>query len=482
MIYKLSEHKFFNVSGHIFLFLVYESAIFQLEPEFEKIIALFDAADCLTKKEIINRIKAADFENSEETADSLVKRRIFIAETKEKKAVQNIYNNIALKTLVFNMSDACNLNCLYCYHNNDKENDEKGIMTTDTAEKALDFLFTNSGDEVEIIFFGGEPLINFDLITFISAYAQKKALKTKNLETKNLEANKKVSFAITTNATLLTDAVIDFFYENQIGITVSIDGPKKIHDRFRQFADGSPSYKLMIPKIKKLIDNFREKGGKPVVARVTVAKGSEQYIPETIDHLLQLGFAEVGVAPVTTDDISYQLDNKEMDFLLDKFNELSDKFLQAALDDKFFGFTNLIDLLVVLHEGEVKNYPCGAGLGLFAVSANEKLYLCQRLIGNDSLCMGNLSDGFDIQAVENFRKKAELSKKQECRACWARFICAGGCYHEALVREKKLTKANLHYCEWIKKWIETGLCVYGEIVLKNPDYLDKLSMLRGKNF
>jgi uncharacterized protein len=93
--------------------------------------------------------------------------------------------------------------------------------------------------------------------------------------------------------------------------------------------------------------------------------------------------------------------------------------------------------------------------------------------------MGNLTDGFDMEAVKNFRKKAEISQKQECRNCWLRFICAGGCYHEALVREKKLTKANLHYCKWIKEWIETGLKIYGRIFLENPIYLDKLSMLRG---
>ena len=477
MTYKLNEHKLFNVSGHTFLFLVYKSAIFQLEPGFEEIIGLFSASECLSRKEIARRIKAANVQNYEETANNLIEQRIFVtaeANRKNEQNEQNIYDKIALKTLVFNLTDACNLSCLYCYHNNgsyynnDYDNEKKAAMTTGTAEKAVDFLFDNSGNEVDIIFFGGEPLINFDLITFISAYAKNKALETK----------KKVSFAVTTNATLLSEAVIDFFYENRIGVTVSIDGSKEIHDRFRQFANGASSYEIMIPNIKNLIENFRKKGGKPVVARVTVAKDSH-HVPETIEHLLDLGFAEVGFGPVTTDDISYQLDNEQMNILLDKFNELSDKFLQAALEDKFFGFTNLIDLLVVLHEGEVKNYPCGAGLGLFAVSADEKLYLCQRLIGNDSLCMGNLSDGFDIPAVESFRKKAELSKKQECKNCWARFICAGGCYHEALIREKKLTKANLHYCEWIKKWINKGLRIYGEIVVQNPDYLDKLSMLRG---
>jgi uncharacterized protein len=466
MIYKIADHKIFNVKDHIFLFLAYESAIFELEPKVEKIINLFNEAQ-LNKEEIVEKIKVSGIDNYEELADTLIRQRLFIPSDAYEKYTNKIYNN-KIKTLVFNITDACNLRCLYCYHNNG--NYKENAMTTRTAEKAVDFLFDNSGsnDEVVIVFFGGEPILNFDLITFIVGYAQKKASKLK----------KKAEFAITTNGTLLYEEVIDFFYENEIGVTVSIDGSKKIHDRFRKFSNGGSSYDKMLPNIKNLIDIFREKGGKPVVARVTVAKDAK-HVPETIEHLLKLGFAEAGFGPVTTDNLSFQLDNKEMTVLLNKFKELSDKFLQAALNDKFFGFTNLIDLLVILHEGEVKNYPCGAGLGLFAVSSDEKLYLCQRLIGNDSLCMGNLSDGFDISAVENFRKKAELSGKPECKTCWARFICAGGCYHEALVREKKLTKANLHYCKWIKEWIETGLKIYGRIFLENPIYLDKLSMLRG---
>lgn len=307
-----------------------------------------------------------------------------------------------------------------------------------------------------------------DLITFITGYAQKKAKKLQ----------KKAEFAITTNGTLLTEKVIDFFYQNKIGVTVSIDGPQEIHDKFRQFADGGSSYKAILPKIKNLINKFQTKGGKPVVARVTVAKNAA-HLPQTLEHLLKLGFAEAGFGPVTTDNPAYQLNTDEMKIMLNKFKELSDKFLRYADEDKFYGFTNIIDLLVLLHQGEVKNYPCGAGLGLFAVSAEEKLYLCQRLIGNKAFCMGNLSDGFDTEAVKKFRKKAELNAKPECGLCEVRYICAGGCYHEALIREKKLTKANLHYCEWIKEWIKYGLKIYGKLILKNPDYLNKLSMLRG---
>jgi uncharacterized protein len=165
--------------------------------------------------------------------------------------------------------------------------------------------------------------------------------------------------------------------------------------------------------------------------------------------------------------------------LLAQFELLSELFLDRAREDRFVGFTNLIDLLVTLHEGEVKAYPCGAGLGLFSVSADGGIYLCQRLTGEGKAAMGDIFTGLDETKIENFRRTGHLSSKPRCRKCWAQIICAGGCYHEALVREGELTAANLHYCDWIKRWIETGLKVYGRLHSEKPDYLDKLSALRG---
>ncbi len=192
-----------------------------------------------------------------------------------------------------------------------------------------------------------------------------------------------------------------------------------------------------------------------------------------------IDFAEAGFEPVTTCDLAYQLDSTEMDLLLIWFKTLSERFLKAATRDEFFGFSNMIDLLVVLHEGEVKTHPCGAGLGLFSVDPDGDLYLCQRLTGEQRLRMGDVTGGLDEARVREFREQAEISRKKVCTSCWARNECAGGCYHEALVREGNPTAPNLHYCDWIKSWVEMGMQIYARIALNRPDYLDKLSILRG---
>ncbi len=154
-------------------------------------------------------------------------------------------------------------------------------------------------------------------------------------------------------------------------------------------------------------------------------------------------------------------------------------YIELAQKDQFLGFTNLVDLLVTLHEGEVKQYPCGAGIGMFSVDPKGGLFLCQRLTNDDSARMGDIFDGFNQKKLGEFRQDATLNKKIACKGCWTASICAGGCYHEAKIREGNILSPNLHYCEWIKTWIETGLNVYGRLITDTPGFLDKLSMLRG---
>lgn len=371
-----------------------------------------------------------------------------------------------VKTLVLHVTEACNLNCSYCYYHGSKSPAKGKAMTVAVARRAVDFLMEKSGalDKVELVFFGGEPLLNKHLIAETVAYANASAA----------HCGKSVDFALTTNATLLSESTTMFLMENRIGVTVSIDGLPHVHDRYRRFPDGSPSFAIIKPGIRRLLDAA---GGKPVVARVTVA-GNPGDVPASLDYLLDMGFAEAGFAPVTSMDPRYRLGSEAMRQLLVQFEALSQQFLDRARENRFLGFTNLIDLLVTLHEGEVRSYPCGAGLGLLSVSTEGNLFLCQRLTGENEAAMGSIDGGLDLVQLANFRQAGHVSSKPVCRECWARAICAGGCYHEALIREGRLTAANRHYCDWIKRWIEIGIDVYGRLAGRNPDYLDSLSALR----
>jgi uncharacterized protein len=441
--YRIADHRLFSVDGRDFLFLSADTAVFEIDAETRDLLERsVDAAalpeDRLAELVRLRVVVPVDGDNTEDVRP------------------------MDVNTLVLHLTGACNLACDYCCQGGAHTGE---AMSAETAKRSVDFLITHSGAhrKVTLVLFGGEPLLNFKVISEIVPYARKVAAVH----------GKNVDFSITTNGALLTDRVTTFLMENGIGVTVSIDGFDAIHDRFRKFPDGSPTYGAILPGVRRLLA-----GKRPVVARATVARDPDG-VPAALDHLLSLGFAEAGFAPVTTTEPAYQLDAAGMDRLLDRFRVLTDRFLATAATGDLLGFTNLIDLLVTIHEGEVKSHPCGAGLGMFAVGPDGRLFPCQRLAGEDHLVMGSVFEDFDGEAVRGFRRAGALSAKTECRACWARSTCAGGCYHEALVREGDLFNPNRHYCDWIRGWLAIGLDAYARLALTAPDYLDNLSLLRG---
>ncbi|MCP4751645.1 MAG: SPASM domain-containing protein [Proteobacteria bacterium] len=466
--YRLSQNRTITVDRHRFLFLADTNAIFEIDADTATSLERFSPDERLEKDEILSRLKGSS-EDGESLFEELTERRVMVHAPRHEGGGKRVSRlpSYGLETLVLQVTESCNLGCLYCYHSPEKPSGKKRKMSLEVAQRSVDFLLEQCGQngEVTLVFFGGEPFLNFDLISRTIEYARNRSNGS----------GKRVGFSLTTNGTLLSEKTLDFLYRNRVGLTVSMDGDESDHDRFRQFPGGASSYRVIEPKLADLFRIYRDI---PVAARVTVAR-SPEHVPATLDHLLGLGFAEVGFAPVTTQEPRSRLDKDGMDDLLARFRQLSERFVRQALQGEFLGFGNLVDLLVNLHQGEVKDYPCGAGLGLFSVDPAGELFLCQRLTGSEPSHMGNVFDGFDNSKVEGFRKSANIDNKPECEQCWAKMLCAGGCYHEALVREGDMLSANRHYCQWIKNWVNLGLETYGRLAVDCPDYLDKLSLLRG---
>jgi uncharacterized protein len=472
--FSIAEHKMFHVDGHDFIFLTKENAIFEVEHHLRRILDWCSPNQVLTRQEFLSHVGGSP-EEKRELLTGLVKSQVLVPLTPGACAGREASTTrrscpIPLQTLILQVTDACNLACSYCYYaggNAAAKHKQRQWMAPAIAERGIDFLLEHSTGlkKLVVVFFGGEPLLNYKLITSSVAYARSRAAA----------AEKHVDFALTTNGTLLEDDVVRYLLAQEIGVTVSVDGFEEVHDKHRRFSNGDPSYRVILPGLKRLLDGASRR---PAVARVTLA-GDPRHVPKILDHLLGLGFVEVGFSPVTSNDSAHQMDVEQMDHLLAQFERLSARFVEAARNEEFLGFSNLIDLLVVLHQSEVKNYPCGAGLGLFSMDTAGRLYVCQRFTGEELFCMGDVFEGFDYGRLEGFRREAEIGQKPACRNCWARATCAGGCYYEGWIREGSPFTANFHSCEWIKRWVELGLRVYGQIYLANPAYLDKLAMLRG---
>ena len=374
-----------------------------------------------------------------------------------------------LTTMVLNVTNQCNLSCTYCYeYGEDKIVDtEHGaqpkFMDEATARDSVDFLFREARGNrlVHVTFFGGETLLNLPVLKATIAYARRRAA----------EEHKQVDFSLTTNATLLKADVIEWLIENQVGVTISIDGPKEMQDQFRIFKNGQGSYDIVAPKIRELL---RRHTARSIGARVTLTSQTLD-VRRIFRHLTEdMGFAEVGFAPVTTAGTRlYAIGESGFDSMLKQFQDLAWEFCDETIAGRHHGFSNVKDTLEEIHKGVSKAYPCGAGLGLMGVSTAGDVALCHRFAGSEDHKLGTVKNGVDRLVQIGFLEKHHIDNKTDCAQCWARPLCSGGCYHEAHTRYADTAQANLHYCEWIRAWTATCLEIYGELSVHRPEFLSK---------
>ncbi len=383
--------------------------------------------------------------------------------------VQEPPDRFPLQTLVLNVTNQCNLSCEYCYEfGEDKVATPEGkpkFMDFETAQASIDYLIRESQGRrsIHITFFGGETLMNFPLLKRAVEYARRQAEA----------AGVSIDFSLTTNATLLSPAIIDFLAENSIGVTVSIDGPKEMQDKFRVFSNGRGSYDIIAPKIRELLARHKTR---PIAARVTMTTHAMD-VMRIYRHLKDdMGFYEVGFAPVTSSpDRLYSIGASGLDSVLSQFTALAHEYLEAALRNEHHGFSNVSDTLAELHQGISKSHPCGAGLGLLGVGPSGDIAPCHRFVDSDQHKLGSVRTGIDHDKRQAFLDRGNVGRKYECQSCWARPLCAGGCHHEAFVRYGDTGHPNLHYCDWIRGWTDTCLEIYGTIAAKNPGYLNLFS-------
>ncbi|HXT70487.1 MAG TPA: quinohemoprotein amine dehydrogenase maturation protein [Vicinamibacterales bacterium] len=374
---------------------------------------------------------------------------------------------VPLSTMVMNVTNQCNLSCSYCYeYGEDKivqtENgSQPKMMSEETARASVDFMLRESGRTAHLTFFGGETLLNFRVLRPTVAYARERAA----------ELGKKVDFSLTTNATLLKPEAIEFLAENDFGVTISIDGPADLQNKFRVFHGGAGSYDLVAPNIKALLARHRSR---PIGARVTLTRETLQ-VRRIYDHLTkEIGFYEVGFAPVTAaPGRPHAFGDEGFESVLEQFRDLSCDYRDAAVAGRHHGFSNVRENLGEIHRGASKAWPCGAGFGLLGVSTSGDVALCHRFAGSDDHKLGTVRDGINRDMQRAFLDTHHVANKTDCQSCWARPVCAGGCYHEAHTRYGSTNRPNLHYCDWIRGWMDTCLAIYAEISRVNPAFLQQ---------
>ena len=462
MTWAAREHHRFEAAGKPFVYLVPSAAIFEIDETADAVLSALRERP-RTREEL-----ASGDDIDAALAELLRVQAIGELDAPPTKTPKIIpLAPFPLTTMVLNVTNQCNLSCEYCYEYGedkivDTENGKQPkFMSEQTARDSVDFMLKESGTNpiAHVTFFGGETLLNFAVLQTTIAYARQRAA----------ELGKQVDFSLTTNGTLLKPEVIEFLADNHVGVTISIDGPKEVQDKFRVFHNGSGSYDVVAPKIKELLKRHTSR---PIGARVTLTSGKMD-VKRIYQHLTEdIGFWEVGFAPVTTaPNRGHALSDRGYDEMLEQFRDLAYEFLEASVQNRHHGFSNVKETLEELHKGVSKAFPCGAGLGLLGVATDGDVALCHRFAGSDSHKLGTVRDGIDRDAQRAFLESHHIADKTDCSTCWARPLCSGGCYHEAHTRYGDTRHPNLHYCDWIRGWTDVCLKIYGELAVRNPAFL-----------
>jgi uncharacterized protein len=470
--YHLREFHAFEAVDAGFVYLVPSGAIFALDKIGSDIVDHIRSVNP-SRQELVEFLLARGYAPNEIGASLLELEQsavIVHGEHVPQKPSVPVQQRFPLQRIVLNITNQCNLACTYCYeYSADKISKTDGkpkFMPGSVAEASIDMLIRESAERpsIHVTFFGGETLLNFPMLRSSIEYAKRKCD----------EVGKHVEFSLTTNATLLTEQVVDFLAEQRVGITVSIDGDRELNDRMRVFTDGRGSYDVIVPRIKMLLDRHKTNS---IGARVTLSSGVH-HVRRIYEHLTQeVGFSAVGFSPATANpDRLYSIGGTKMGNVLEGFEDLAWEYRDWAIAGRHHGFTNVNDTLKELHSGMSKAYPCGAGLGLVGVGTAGDINLCHRFVDSDVGQMGHVHNGgVNHEARDQFLNTHHIGARYDCHTCWARPVCAGGCYHEAFVHYGETSAATLHYCDWIRGWNDLCLRIYGEISVRNPAFLDRFN-------
>ena len=351
-----------------------------------------------------------------------------------------------VKALCLHIAHDCNLACKYCFAEEGEYHGRRALMSLEVGKKALDFLVANSGNRgtLEVDFFGGEPLMNWQVVKDLVAYGR-------SLEEPN---NKKFRFTLTTNGVLLDDEVMEFANREMANIVLSIDGRKEINDRMRPFRGGQGSYDVIVPKFRKVAES---RGQERYYVRGTFTRNNLDFSRDVL-HLADLGFRQISVEPVVAGpEDDYAIREENLPALREEYDRLAAEMIKRKKEGEGFNFFHfMIDL-----EGgpcvAKRLSGCGSGTEYLAVTPWGDLYPCHQFVGNEDFLMGNVEEGVLRTDIRDEFKGCNVYAKEKCRKCFAKFYCSGGCAANAYNFHGNINEAYDVGCELERKRVECAI-------------------------
>ncbi len=374
--------------------------------------------------------------------------KLFSKDIYENRAFDLKNRHTDIKALCLHIAHTCNLTCDYCFAKQGNFCGERALMSFEVGKRAIDFLIENSGNRknLEVDFFGGEPLMNFDVVKQIVAYAR-------SIEK---EHNKNFRFTLTTNGMLIDDDVIEFANKECHNVVLSLDGRKEVHDHLRKTASGKGSYDIIVPKFQKLVES---RGGKGYYMRGTFTHNNPDFVNDIL-HMLDLGFDELSMEPVVcAPDDPYALTEEDIKTVCRQYEILAEEMIKREKAGKGFTFYHyMIDLT-----GGPCIYKrisgCGSGTEYFAVTPWGDLYPCHQFVGDEAYRMGDIWEGVTNEELKGSFKLCNAYAREECRDCWAKLYCSGGCAANAYHATGAITGVYQQGCELFKKRMECAIMI-----------------------
>ena len=353
-----------------------------------------------------------------------------------------------IKALCLHVAHTCNLNCSYCFASQGKYHGERAIMSLEVGKRALDFLIENSGTRhnLEVDFFGGEPLMNFDMLKELVAYARE-------IEKKH---NKNFRFTLTTNGILIDDDVIDFANREMSNVVLSLDGRKEVHDRYRVDFAGKGSWDRIVPKFQKLVN---ARGGKNYYMRGTFTHSNPDFLKD-IETMLDLGFTELSMEPVVcAKGDKEELTEQDFPILCEQYEKLAELMIKRRNEGKPFTFYHY---MIDLQHGPCiykRISGCGSGTEYMAVTPWGDLYPCHQFVGDDKYKLGDIYNGVTNKEAQEEFASCNVYARPDCKDCWAKLYCSGGCAANALHATGSVKGVYKYGCELFKKRMECAIMV-----------------------
>lgn len=388
-------------------------------------------------RECYDEVKALKDEEMLFTEDIYEK---YITDFKKRKTV--------VKAMCLHIAHDCNLACKYCFAEEGEYHGRRALMSLEVGKKALDFLVANSGNRVnlEVDFFGGEPLMNWDVVKELVIYGR-------SLEEKN---NKKFRFTLTTNGVLLNDDIMEFANKEMANVVLSLDGRKVVNDNMRPFRNGKGSYDLIVPKFQKFAES---RGDKSYYVRGTFTRENLDF-SEDVKHFADLGFKHMSIEPVVGgEDEPYAIREEDLPKIMEEYDKLALEYIKRAKEGNGFNFFHF---MIDLNQGPCvakRLSGCGSGTEYLAVTPWGDFYPCHQFVGEEKFLMGNVYDGITRTDIQDNFKLCNVYAKEKCRKCFARYYCSGGCAANSYKFHGNINDAYDIGCEMERKRVECAIMI-----------------------